>query len=176
MILVGGLQRLDDPAGAHAFIGDPFDAALRHGGRIVVAAVDGLDRAVFGFGDALVVEGDDVPVVVEHRRPRRARLGVGGVPQHVVAALEQLIVAHADLLAGAVGMLNDGQPFAIRRLSGHIEQRQAAEFIELDTPAFGRAFDHNRGSKSSSFEVKNSVLLSVLKFTGKIGASSKFTS
>ena len=111
---------LHDTADAHALVRDPLFGAvlLAHG------------RAVPRLRHAGMMQSHNVPVVVEHRRTRRAGLGVGRVPEHVLGALDELVFAHADLLPLAVRMLDDRQPFTFGRLARALDQRQATELPE----------------------------------------------
>ena len=56
---------------------------------------------------AAVVQADDLPLLVEDRRARRPRLGVGRVLQQVAEDGADLVVGEADLLHPAVRVLDD---------------------------------------------------------------------
>jgi hypothetical protein len=81
------------------------------------------------------VDGDEIPLVVEHRRARRAALGVGGVVDEIAAHDREApgvegddpVLANHHLLGAAAGMLDDRDIFARNALAALRDQRQHAE-------------------------------------------------
>src|SRR5262245_12384465 len=114
MLRQGLLERLHDAARADAFVGNPPCAAvgvlLRH--------------AVSRVWDARVMQCYDIPIIVEYWRSGRARLSISRIPNDVVFTLDELVVADTDLLSRSLGVLNNGEPLALRYLTSHLEQRQ----------------------------------------------------
>ena len=81
-----------------ALVGDPVDGVVA-----VLGPPAGPVRLepvplLVGAGHARMVQGDDLPLVVEHRRPRVARLGVGLVVEELVQDGLEGVVADRDLL------------------------------------------------------------------------------
>src|SRR5262245_54066633 len=97
------LEGLYDPADADALVGDP----------LVGAIWIRLHDAIFGRANAGMMQCDDEPVIVENRRAGGTGLGIGGVPKHVFSALDQLVLADADLFSSGIRVLNDRQPLAV---------------------------------------------------------------
>ena len=84
-----------------------------------------------------MVQYDDVPIDVEDGRAGRSSHCVGGIPEHVIGALEQLVLAGAELLAFAAGVLHDGEPFAVGYLAGTAHQRESTELLQPSIPGGG---------------------------------------
>ena len=85
------------------------------------------ELGVLGCWDAGVVERDDLPLIVEHRRAGRARFGVCLVVQKHVEHIDDAVVAQSDLLLLAAWMLNDRDEVARDRLSFRRDQTVEAE-------------------------------------------------
>jgi hypothetical protein len=74
---------LDDPADADAFVGDPVDPVLAHlrpPKRAVMGEILPVRRHV---RYARMMQADDLPLIVEDRRSRRAGRGIGLIVQKV---------------------------------------------------------------------------------------------
>jgi hypothetical protein len=95
---------------AYAFVGNPYDlGGVNH-------AIDAWDDLAFpvdifaGFvflGDAHVVQGDQLPLVIEYRASAAARRRVGFVPNGGRRNAHKKIFADGKLLVVAVGMVDD---------------------------------------------------------------------
>jgi hypothetical protein len=104
-----GLERV----GAHE-----LDDAADPDALVEIAA----ELVVLGRRHARVVEGDDLPLVVEHWRARRARLGVGLVVHEGLRQVDDPVVAQRDLLDLPAGVLDDGYELADDRLPLGLDQ------------------------------------------------------
>jgi hypothetical protein len=97
--------------------------------------------AAVGGGDAGVVQRDDLPLVVEHQRARRARLGVGRVVEVVVEHVDDAVVAQRDLLPLAPRVLDDRDEVAHDGLALGLDEAVAPEPGQV---ARGGAHRHQR--------------------------------
>ena len=86
---------------------------------------------VLGRRHAGVVQRDDLPLVVEHRRAGGARLGVGRVVQEAVGDVDDPVLAQGDLLLLAARVLHDRHELADDRLALGLDQPVVAERREL---------------------------------------------
>ena len=130
----------DNSADAHTFVGNPVDTVLAHL-RPPDRAVDGPHATVGGaVGHAGMVQSHDLPSVVEHRGARGARGGVGLVVQEVGQHVDDLVLAQADLLGLAAGMLDDVGPLRGDRLALFLRQEIATELGKR--PAVARRAAH----------------------------------
>ena len=112
------------------------------------------ELAVLGRRHAGVVQRDDLPLVVEHRRAGGARLGVGGVVQVAVGDVDDLVLAQRDLLLLAARVLHDRHELADDRLALGLDQPVVAERRRA-APA-SRATATSAKSRSSSARKKRS--------------------
>jgi hypothetical protein len=78
-----------------------------------------------------VVQGHDLPLVVEDRRSRRARLGVGLVVKEQLDQVHDPVLPQRDLLLLAPGVLDDRHEVAHDGLALRSDQRVVAEWSEL---------------------------------------------
>jgi hypothetical protein len=141
----GGRDEIHQARGADALVGDPVDLIGVAVGRPHLAIE--ADRLALRIGarDAGVMQRHDLPLVVEHRRAGRARLGVGFIIGKLIdirirlllRQVEQLVFADDDLFQFPFGMLHHVDRLADDDLAFRADQRAKAE--RRDRRAVGRA-------------------------------------
>ena len=87
-------QELQDSADPDALVEEPAELGVLRGRH------------------AGVVQRHDLPLVVEHRRAGRARLGVGAVVHEPFRDVDDLVLPQRDLLLLTAGVLHDGHSLA----------------------------------------------------------------
>jgi hypothetical protein len=122
-----GVDGADDAAGARAFVRAPLDHRFAHF-RPPRHARRGHDATLrVALRHARVVQGDDFPLIVEHRRARRAGRRVGAVVDEALEQVDHFVLAKRQLLFLPVGVLDDADRFADADLALGLQQRQEPE-------------------------------------------------
>ena len=91
--------------------------------------------------DAGVVQRDDLPLVVEHRRARRAGFGVGFVVEELLEHVDDPVFPQGDLLLATLRVLDDRDEVADDRLAFGADQPAEPEGAQL---VGGRFHRHER--------------------------------
>lgn len=123
-----GLERADDAADPGALVGHPVHRAFLVAFGVPDAVV-GLENVAGFVGprNAAVVQGDQLPVVAEHRGAGGAFGGVGFVVQEpLVENVQQAVMGGGVLARATLGVLDDVHRAAAQGLAGGFDQADAA--------------------------------------------------
>ncbi len=144
-------------ADAHAFIGRIGDAILPHL-RHPHRAIDRQDLpGLVPLLDASVVQCDHLPLIVQHGRTRRARIGVGGVVEVGVEEIDDLVVAQRDFLRRAFRVLDDGDVLLEQNLALLLNERQKPVVAQTRLAVGSRAAQRDKREVKIVVRVEEAV-------------------